>query len=265
MKRNTVIGTFAAFALFVAGCSNPALSTPADDGGRNGEPQGAPGAEPEQANVAFTMDLSGIPSGDDLINHEFSGDTTLFAVDADGMLETTNDGSWATLEFPRVGLFDRNQDGGVVVDWSISFPSYDGGRWKEKNKHRLTLLDDEGLTVFQVEYKPNSASQMSNDNIILSDSSGALASANSGTVPPFGSDAADISFRLVITPTTESGGDGSVELFYDESGSGIGADPLLTATSDLLSRFTTVQLTHRNTASDPYQLVFKSLSIAGAQ
>jgi hypothetical protein len=271
MKTIVAICVSALLAMSMLGCVNPVLPedpvTDPEDPGDTGKPVNPvdpnPVKDDPSINQPYTMDFTYIPDGTPE-DYGFTGSTENITIDADGNIVTQTLDTASTVTFPPIGSFDRNRSGGIIMEWEIKLPYWDGMLWQNKNKLFMTLEDEGDVGVYEVLYKPNSIPEFFFPNLILKGfaegTSVLLDEVRTWTIPPTGEGANWIKFKLVMYPDTASGGSGLVEIFYDETGSGYGA-AYISVVDESASTFNQLSLTHVNAENPEYQVLVRNVSI----
>jgi len=168
-----------------------------------------PGGTP--ADYGFTYGIVDIPG--DVNDH--------FAITAEGYLDTSpSPGGWYSVAFsPDMDLLDRNEDGGITVEWQVRYPSepvyvYPYSQYRELNKLYIALVDENDELTYRFMYRPLTAppeQQTVDMELTLGETK--LAEVRTRKLVPYGLSADWIKFKAEITST-------NIKIFMDHDGNG---------------------------------------------
>ena len=163
-----------------------------------------PGGTP--ADYGFTYGIVGTPG---YVNDHF-------AITPEGYLDTSpSPGGWESAAFsPDMGLFDRNEDGGIAVEWQVMYPSEPAGSYRELNKLYIALVDENGELTYRFMYRPLTTEQERQTvDMELTLGEKKLAEVRTRKLVPYGLNADWIRFKAEITAT-------NIKISMDHDGSG---------------------------------------------
>ncbi len=216
LKYSLPVILFSVIAFLYSACQNPAGAELSQEGTTEEESSDTeyPGVIED---TSYEQDFTGT-DGESLVDYGFLGIQNL-ALNDGGYLETSApdaENNLASAYSPDFGLIDRNANGGVVVQWSLQFPTEDDGLWKENNRTVLALADSDGNLLYKVLYQPNQPPDIGNwDLQFKASGAGGSLSAITGQVPPHGIGADWVNLKMEIYPTAAAGGSGQIKVFID--------------------------------------------------
>ncbi len=260
LKCSLSVVLFSVIAFLYSACQNPAgaeLNQEATTEEASADPE-YPGAITD---TSYEQDFPGT-GGESLADYGFT-EIQSIALNAGGYLETSGPGgpdNLASAYSPDFGLIDRNANGGVVVQWSLQFPTEDNGLWKENNKVWLSLADSDGGLLYRVLYKPNQSPDIGSWDLELK-GGGPPVREITAQVPPHGIGADWVNFKIEIYPTAAAGGSGKIKVFFD-SAEGNGYVLYIDEVNENYSQFSKLYIQYETgTDSYNYFVYIGSLSI----
>jgi len=173
----------------------------------------------ESANTPYAADFTTIPdgtpsdygfttnNGEDVDDH--------FAITVEGYIDTSpSPGGWISAAFsPDMGIKDRNENGGVVINWKTMYPSEDNGSFRENNKLYVSLADENDNILYNFMYRPLTSPSESADDMELKVDGNLIAHIKTGNLVPYGASAAWVLFKMELTST-------SIRVYMDHDGNG---------------------------------------------
>lgn len=247
-------------AFGITGCSNPlgGDSTLQEDGERT---------LPVNEDHNYTPD----GSSDDLSDYGFTG-VNAVEVNEQGEIVTTGSGGWSDLSTfmsPEIIRFDRSKGATIAAEWQVIFPSEKAAgtsdqNYQENNKIYLQLYDGDEA-AYELMYRPNHSDQVNTtSDFELKAGNGAdLENARSGIQTATGTDAEWISFRLELSPLGESGGDGNIRVYLQNSGEQDSWEQVLTIEDERHSAFTRFEFRYKTGNGETnYSARIRGLSIS---
>lgn len=242
--------------LFTIGC-NMDVTLP-EDGEK--EIKELPGNGQKTVNDPYYSDFTEIPGG----TPEDYGFTTNngecvndhFAITEEGYIDTSpSPGGWDSAAFtPDLGLFDRNENGGVVIEWQVMYPSENCGSFRELNKLYIALVDSEDNLLYRFMYRPLTAPQ-EQQTVDMEFKLGEimLAEVRTRTLVSSGAGASWIKFKAELTST-------NIKISMDHDGSGY--VEWIDVMDDTYSQFRKLHFQYR-TGEEPknYYMLIEGISL----
>ncbi len=275
MSRKFLFLALVVLTLVMFACKNPASNNPDDnlepdtsgDPDNNGGGNGGgtndpiPGYYPEFPTDGQTSSPTEL-GFTDVRFAEFTGD---------GAIRTTSPGGGgneSTFSTPRFDPLSRDESGGIVLRYSLTFPAPLGevteAQYKDNNRSWLFLHDAEGGIAYTIMYRPKLANAPDVADIVFYvgnpfEDRTKIEFGGTGRSPVIGDDARPVTIGLVLYPTSEAEGVGRIELLFD-AGDGQGESTYFLTNDNSARTFDRLSFRYRTgTGNLRFYLLFSNL------
>ena len=256
-----IIGFLLSLGLFIAAACNMDVTRPEDEEKKPKDQILQDSKEPNQPYYGdYTIIPGGTPSdygfstdnGEDVDDH--------FAITEEGYIDTSpSPGGWNSAAFtPDLGLFDRNVNGGIAIEWRVMYPcekneGYLTG-YRELNKLYIALVDANNTLLYRFMYRPLTTPQEQQTvDMELTLGGTILAEARTRKLVPYGLNAEWIYFKAEITSS-------NIGIFMDHDGNGY--VKYLDVADDTYSQFRKLHFQYRTGEdADNYFMLIDGIAI----